>query len=199
MGIRRGSVAGLALLIGLTMSALVACQRPSPTAIGQTATPTEVTVTPPEATLQPASLEAFQAKALPLQLARPVGWQLQESEGRVALGQSEVALAGGEIEAPGLVLSLIAGVSSAEAALQQVLPPDAQVLRRQETTLGGEPASLVEATVVSPSSGRAYGILAIAGVRGAQVYLALASAPLEQWELSKPELETLVASIQFTD
>ncbi|MGQ9683768.1 MAG: hypothetical protein ACUVX9_14625, partial [Anaerolineae bacterium] len=161
--------------------------------------PTKTTSVLEQATAQPASLEMYHAQALPLLLVRPAGWQVLEGEGRVALGQSEAALAGGEIEAPGLVLSRIASTSNSEAALQQTLPSDALVLRREETTLGGEPASLVEASVVSPSSGRAYGVLAIARVRGAQVYLALASAPLEQWQQARPVLENLISSIQFTD
>jgi hypothetical protein len=187
----------LVLVVGLSL-APAGCDLAGRTTPGTIPPPTAVgTVALPAATAQPAESIPFSCTDLPLAISRPKGWLAREAGGQLLLAANAGAVAGAELEGPALVVSRVEGAATTEEVLARVALEGAQVLRRERATLGGEEGRLLEAVVQGPASGKAYRLLLVVVVHGGKGYLAAASAPVEQWEAARADLQGMIESVTF--
>jgi len=187
----------LVLVVGLSL-ALAGCDFTGRATPGTVPPPTAVaTVALTAATTQPAESIRFSCTDLPLAIGHPKGWLAREAAGQLLLAANAGAVAGAELEGPALVVSRVEGAATAEDVLARVALEGAQVLRRERATLGSEEGRLLEAVVQGSASGKAYRLLLVGVVHGGKGYLAAASAPVEQWEVARADLQGMIESITF--
>ncbi len=182
------AVLGLGVALGL---ALAGCDRVPPPTPSPAALPT------PAATALPAEQTRYSSAELPLAIHHPRGWVASEAAGQLLLAPSTASVAGAELEGPALAIRRTDGAATAEDVLARVALEGAQVLRREPATLGGEAGRSLEAVVQGPQSGKAYRLLLVAAVHGGKGYLAAASAPVEQWEAARADLQRMIESVAF--
>ena len=191
----------LALLLALSLlGAVPGCSGPFPPPEPGTPAPT---APPIVATAAPLTSPVVVGTAIvgvagfPVVLQKPNGWVSRESATRLVLAADQAVLAGAELEGPALVVVQLEGASSAEAVIQSVDLKSAKVARQGATTIGGKEGQLVEATLISPASGRGYRTIFAAAVHGGKGYLFTASAPLEQWEKAGPLLQGMLNGVTW--
>jgi len=192
---RKQAVLGLGVALAL---AFAGCDGKPPATPSPPALPTPAaTYAPPVETAQPAESIPFSCTDLPLAISHPKGWLAREAAGQLLLAATADSVAGAELEGPALAVSRVEGAATAEEVLARVALEGAEVLRRERATLGGEEGRLLEAVVQGPVSGKAYRLLLVAVVHGGRGYLATASAPVEQWEAARADLQRMIESVAF--
>jgi len=174
-------------------------QQPTPVGPG---TPSAVpsvsaSVTPPAGITVTGDWITQRGSTVRVAVTFPRGWVFAEKGTRITVASSAEALAGAELEGPALVVSQADAVTSPDDLLAQVKLQPNEITRREDTTLGGESARLVEAKVISPVSARGYRMIVVAALHGGKGYLVTASTPLEQWDKSQANLLAMIKYIAF--